>query len=151
MAFRRLQFITWWLPLHFKKSTCHKHFCINLFNFVLPKWARIQSAIPAGTAMLPAILFFDELNQDQKGTSTPFLPPTTDDVPMLCWMKAMKRRAKILWKILRTMTWQMLELYRPRPQMWYIKKATGIAIGVGIGITGGNSEAMKPTIPGIWI
>ena len=34
------------------------------------RWARIQDALPVGAACLPAILFFDELNQDQKGFAT---------------------------------------------------------------------------------
>ena len=34
------------------------------------KWARIQRALPVGAAALPAVLFFDELNQDEKGFAT---------------------------------------------------------------------------------
>jgi hypothetical protein len=31
------------------------------------KWARVQRALPVGAAALPAVLFFDELHQDEKG------------------------------------------------------------------------------------
>ena len=34
------------------------------------RWSRIHDALPVGAACLPAILFFDELNQDQKGFAT---------------------------------------------------------------------------------
>ena len=34
------------------------------------KWARVQRALPVGAAALPAVLFFDELHQDEKGFAT---------------------------------------------------------------------------------
>ena len=34
------------------------------------RWERVQRALPQGAAALTAVLFFDELNQDQKGFAT---------------------------------------------------------------------------------
>ena len=34
------------------------------------RWARVQNAIPAGTAALMCVLFFDELNLDKRGFAT---------------------------------------------------------------------------------